>query len=43
MWGWVKDGGGMMVIAGVEGEIREMMTGGDLGGDMGPRVCIRGV
>jgi len=43
MWGWVKDGGGTMVIAGVEGGIREMMAGGVLGGDMGPHVCVLGV
>jgi len=43
MWEWVKDGGGTVVIAGVEGRIRERMAGGVLGEDMGPRVCVIGV
>jgi hypothetical protein len=30
----VKDGGGTVVMAGVEGRIWEMMVGGVLGGDM---------
>jgi hypothetical protein len=40
---WVKDGGGTAAMACVEGRIGERMTGGVLGGDIGPRVCVIGL